>query len=141
MSTSRQFLGSLKSKLSLSFGLILPIAHLDKWDFKLCLSMDEFSACVSNFSTQMAELGFNIQNSILSSLRLKILSALPSDKILSSFVLTALSANALTATNPSAMSFAVSLTIPPLKLTYLNGLTSILLMTPNVIIALCFPFA
>ena len=60
LSTLSQFLGSLKRKLTLSFGLILPIAHLDKWDSNLCLSMDEFSACVSNFSACMAELGFNI---------------------------------------------------------------------------------
>ena len=60
ISTLSQFLGSLKSKLTLSFGLILPISHLDKWNPNLCLSMEEFSACVSNFSTCMAELGFNI---------------------------------------------------------------------------------
>lgn len=60
LSTLSQFLGSLKSKLTISFALILPISHLDKWNPNLCLSMEEFSACVSNFSTCMAELGFNI---------------------------------------------------------------------------------
>lgn len=62
LSTLSQFLGSLKSKLTISFGLILPIAHLDRWDSNLCLSMEEFSACVSKFSVCMAELGFNIPN-------------------------------------------------------------------------------
>ena len=60
LSTLSQFLGSLKNKLTLSFGLILPFAHLDEWDSNLCLTMEEFSACVSNFSACMAELGFNI---------------------------------------------------------------------------------
>ena len=60
LSTLSHFLGSLKSKLTISFALILPISHLDKWNPNLCLSMEEFSACVSNFSTCMAELGFNI---------------------------------------------------------------------------------
>ena len=60
LSTLSHFLGSLKSKLTLSFALILPFAHLDKWDSNLCLSIEDFSACVSNFSDCMAELGFNI---------------------------------------------------------------------------------
>lgn len=60
LSTLSHFLGSLKSKLTISFALILPFAHLDKWDSNLCLSMEDFSACVSNFSDCMAELGFNI---------------------------------------------------------------------------------
>ena len=60
LSTLSLFLGSLKSKLTLSFALILPFAHLDKWDSNLCLSIEEFSACVSKFSDCMAELGFNI---------------------------------------------------------------------------------
>ena len=62
LSTLSQFLGSLKSKLTLSFGLILPIAHLDQWDANLCLSMEEFSACVFDFTACMTELGFNIPN-------------------------------------------------------------------------------
>lgn len=60
LATLSHFLGSLKSKLTLSFALILPIAHLDTWDSNLCLSIEDFSACVSNFSVCMAELGFNI---------------------------------------------------------------------------------
>ena len=60
LSTLSHFLGSLKSKLTLSFALILPISHLDKWDSNLCLSIEDFSDCVSNFSAHMIELGFNI---------------------------------------------------------------------------------
>ena len=60
LDTLSRFLGSLKSKLTLSFALILPISHLDKWDSNLCLSIQDFSDCVSKFSACMAELGFNI---------------------------------------------------------------------------------
>ena len=60
LDTLSRFLGALKRKLTLSFGLILPFAHLDKWDSSICLSMDEFSDSVLKFSTYMAELGFNI---------------------------------------------------------------------------------
>ena len=60
LDTLSQFLGSLKRKLTLSFGLILPIAHLDKWDPNLCLTMEEFSDSVFKFSAQMSELGFLI---------------------------------------------------------------------------------
>lgn len=58
--TLNRFLGSLKSKLTVSFGLILPIAHLDKWNSNICLSIEEFSACIFKFSACMAELEFNI---------------------------------------------------------------------------------
>ena len=60
LDTLSQFLDSLKSKLTLSFALILPISHLDKWDSSICLSMEEFSDSVFTFSARMAELGFNI---------------------------------------------------------------------------------
>ena len=58
--TLSKFLGSFKNKLNMSFALILPFAHLDKWDSNLCLSIEEFSDCVFKFSAYMAELGFNI---------------------------------------------------------------------------------
>ncbi|MBQ3444680.1 MAG: radical SAM protein [Selenomonadaceae bacterium] len=60
LDTLSRFLGSLKRKLTLSFDLILPIAHLNKWDSNLCLTMEEFSYCVFKFSTYMIELEFNI---------------------------------------------------------------------------------
>lgn len=60
LDTLSNFLGSLKRKLTLSFGLILPISHLDNWDSNLCLSMEEFSDSVLKFSIYMAELGFII---------------------------------------------------------------------------------
>ena len=60
LDTLNQFLDTLKRKLTLSFGLILPIAHLDKWDPNLCLTMEEFSDSVFKFSAQMSELGFLI---------------------------------------------------------------------------------
>ncbi|MBO4780031.1 MAG: SPASM domain-containing protein [Selenomonadaceae bacterium] len=60
LDTLSRLLGALKRKLTLSFALILPFAHLDKWDSSICLSMEDFSNSVLKFSTYMAELGFNI---------------------------------------------------------------------------------